>query len=238
MLRDRVTTSSGPWHIEGEWSTPVLRIMIQNLQNRRLRHIKLKPHIHSGSMVWEDYNPIKVAQMERTELVCVMDGLWTWARQTLTRLYKNRAVERSQATIHDIEIGKLKVEVIEVKKLIQAILGSVPEYDGWDPSKLPWHDGDNDVFRWKQAFRIFFVKKALPYMWLKMKNDRTTLTGEHPVSEEQQKILDGDSEELFNAMDKAWEKWVARGQRRLGSNNRYREQQRRKRVATDLPKIQ
>ncbi|KAG6838817.1 hypothetical protein H0H93_006339, partial [Arthromyces matolae] len=59
--------------------------MIQNLHNRRLRHITPDPHPHPGLMVWDD-NPIKVAQMERTELVYVMDGLWTWARQTLTRL--------------------------------------------------------------------------------------------------------------------------------------------------------
>ncbi|KAG6848157.1 hypothetical protein H0H93_002853 [Arthromyces matolae] len=189
MLRDKVKAASGPWHIQGEWSTEVLQMMVNYMRTRK--------EYSGGSHRRED---VTVKILDRSELVNEMDGLWKWAEDTLMGSHKRIAVDKAQVRLREIESGELKVQDTE---LIETLLASVPSYSSFDRLKMPWHDGTDNVYRWTQNLKIDYVKKVLPHIWFRLMAPNQT--------SEKQKIVDGgDTVNLLKAMDDAWRVWLER----------------------------
>ncbi|KAG6835999.1 hypothetical protein H0H93_012363 [Arthromyces matolae] len=222
MKHHQVTTVSAPWHTKGEWSTEVLGIMTDYLRKRKARWIqdnlrlgRMQSAVLGGTSRSQKRPGEDYIGLDRSKLIQAMDSLWSWVEEELVGRSKKTRVANAQATLRDIESGVIEVDDA---KLISTLIASVPVDDHFDPSKMPWHAGGEDVFRWKEDLTIGYVKKVLPYIWGSFTKKRTTLKAKQKVSETQQKLLDGDPERLLDAMDGAWKRWRVKRVRKWKDN--------------------
>ncbi|KAG6834791.1 hypothetical protein H0H93_007359 [Arthromyces matolae] len=239
MLSDNVESDKGPWHVEGpgEWSTSVLRTMVRYMSRRQEWYMDRKRGVQRARAraEWEasmSQSKVDPNWSTRRKLIRGMDLLWTWAKKTLMGNKKKADVANAQTKVHEIESGTLRVKDGD---LISILLASVPVEGSSEKLTMPWHDGnaDDDVFRWKQDFKMGYVKKVLAFIWAKLRNSKVTLEGKHKVTIAEQRILDGDSERLLDAMDKAWKRWLEYRSQRSEENfvGRRKRQQRPKSTA-------
>ncbi|KAG6814807.1 hypothetical protein H0H93_012187, partial [Arthromyces matolae] len=187
MLNANVKAATGPWHINGEWSTEVLQMMVDYMRTREKLSVMSRKKVNGK-------------KLKRNELVKEMDRLWKWAEDNLMGSHKKKAVDKAQVLLRKIESGELNVKDIE---LIRALLSSVPLYSPSDPSKMPWHDGPDNVYRWTQNLKIDYVKKVLRHIW-------PSVIGQYAAREKQKLLDNGSTKELLNAMDEAWGPWLER----------------------------